>query len=316
MLNNHTIAVVLPALNEEALIGQVIDAIPDFIDHVIVVDDGSTDKTAEIAKEKGAITVSHKRNRGVGAAFHTGVRQVLSMQVDIMVNMDADGQFNPDDIEKIVSPVIEKRADFVTASRFIHKDYVPRMPWVKLMGNRFMSRFISRLTKQKFYDVSCGFRAYNRETLQKLNLFGDFTYTQETFIDLVFKNLDVLEVPIHVRGKREHGKSRVASNLFKYGYRTSQIIIRTFRDNKPFRLFGSMSFISFLIGLGFAIFLSIHRIQEGMFTPHKWAGFTAGFFFVVALLLLLIGFVLDMFARMRRVQEEILFELKKSKGNE
>ncbi len=315
MLNNKKIAVVIPALNEESHIGQVIEAIPDFVDHILVVDDGSSDRTVEIARGKGAITVSHKRNRGVGAALSTGVNSVLKMQVDIMVNIDADGQFNPGDIEKLVKPIIENRADFVTASRFIKKDFLPQMPAIKFMGNKFMSGFISRLTKQKFYDVSCGFRAYSKETLQRLNLFGDFTYTQETFIDLAFKNLEILEVPVHVKGKREHGKSRVASNLFKYGFQTLKIIIRTFRDNRPFRLFGVMSLFTFLVGLGFAIFLGIHYIQNGVFTPHKWAGFSAGFFFVVTLLLILIGFVLDMFARMRRNQEEILFELKKNKSN-
>jgi glycosyltransferase involved in cell wall biosynthesis len=237
------------------------------------------------------------------------------MQADIMVNMDADGQFNPADIEKLILPILEGKAGFVTASRFIDKAFIPRMPAIKKMGNRFMSRFISRLTKHKFYDVSCGFRAYSRDTLNRLNLYGDFTYTQETFIDLVFKDIEVLEVPVHVEGKRAHGKSRVASNLFRYAYQTLQIIIRTFRDNKPFRLFGSMSMISFLIGLGFGIFLMVHYIQAGEFTPHKWAGFVSGFFLVVGLLLLLIGFVLDMFARMRRVQEEILFELKRNREN-
>jgi len=315
MLNNKTIAVVIPALNEEKQIGEVIEAIPGFVDHIFVVDDGSSDSTVQIAQEKGATTVSHKKNRGVGAAFNTGVQSVLDIHMDIMVNMDADGQFNPADIEKLVLPIIEKKADFVTASRFIEKEFHPDMPAIKFMGNKFMSRFISRLTKQKFHDVSCGFRAYSRETLMRLNLFGDFTYTQETFIDLAFKNLDILEVPVHVRGKREHGKSRVAANLFKYGVQTLKIIIRTFRDNKPFRLFGFMGFISFLTGLGFAIFLGIHYIQNGVFTPHKWAGFAGGFFFVVALLLLLIGFVLDMFARMRRNQEEILFELKRNRNN-
>jgi len=315
MFQGKSIAVVLPAFNEEAQIGEVIAAIPDFVDHIIVVDDGSTDQTAQIAEKAGAVTISHKNNRGVGAAFNTGVQTVLTMQADIMVNMDADGQFNPKDIEKLIQPIIEGEAGFVTASRFIDKEFVPRMPAIKRIGNRFMSRFISRLTKHKFYDVSCGFRAYNRDTLHRLNLFGDFTYTQETFIDLVFKHIDVLEVPVHVEGKRAHGKSRVASNLFRYGYQTLQIIIRTFRDNKPFRLFGSMSVISFLIGLGFGTFLGIHYLQHGEFTPHKWAGFVSGFFLVVGLLLLLIGFVLDMFARMRRVQEEILFELKRNRKN-
>ena len=311
MLNKHSIAVVIPALNEETQIGEVIRAMPDFVDHVIVVDDGSTDETVKVAREHGAKTLSHKINMGVGMAFKTGVSEALRLNVDIMVNIDADGQFNPDDIIQLVEPLLEERADFVTASRFINKELKPEMSGIKYLGNRFMSRFISRLARQKFHDVSCGFRAYSRETLQRLNLFGEFTYTQETFIDLAFKGIRILEVPIKVRGRREHGKSRVASNLFRYAFQTLKIIIRTFRDNKPFRLFGAMSLISLITGLGFAIFLGIHYIRTGFFTPHKWAGFTAGFLWLVALLLLLIGFILDMFARMRRNQEDILFELKK-----
>ncbi|MCK5066016.1 MAG: glycosyltransferase family 2 protein [Bacteroidales bacterium] len=315
MLKNLTIAVVIPALNEEKLLGEVIEAIPGFVDHIIVVDDGSTDRTVEVAEQKGAISISHNTNKGVGAALSTGVDAVLSMDVDIMVNIDADGQFNPADIEKLVQPILDGHADFVTASRFIDKAYKPKMPVVKYWGNRFMSNFISRLTRQKFYDVSCGFRAYSREALQRLNLFGEFTYTQETFIDLAFKKIAILEVPVHVKGTREHGKSRVASNLFRYGVQTLKIIIQTFRDNKPFRLFGFMSVFVFLLGLGFAIFLGLHYLKNGVFTPHKWAGFIAGFLFVVSLLLLLIGFVLDMFARMRRNQEEILFQLKRDRDN-
>jgi len=314
MLNNHTIAVVIPAFNEEKQIGQVIESIPEFVDHILVVDDGSSDRTVEISKKHGAKTVSHKKNKGVGAAFNSGVKAILNMDdVDIMVNIDADGQFNPVDIEKLVTPIIKKKADFVTASRFIKKKYYPKMSKVKFLGNLFMSRFISSLTKQKFYDVSCGFRAYSKETLQRLNLFGDFTYTQESFIDLAFKNMTILEIPVHVKGKREHGKSKVAANLFRYGIQTLKIIIRTFRDYKPFRLFGYLSLMTFLIGLGFAIFLGIHYLQADAFSPHKWAGFTAGFFWVVTLLFLLIGFVMDMFARMRQNQEEILYELKKNR---
>ncbi len=315
MLEEKKIAVVIPALNEEAQIGKVIQALPDFIDQVVVVDDGSSDRTADISRENGALVVSHRRNRGVGAAMATGIRTVLNTDADVMVNIDADGQFNPDDILKLVEPVLDGRADFVTASRFISPAHRPKMPWVKYMGNRFMSTFISRLTRQKFHDVSCGFRAYSRETLMRLNLFGEFTYTQEMFIDLAFKNVEILELPVHVKGSREHGKSRVASNLFRYGFQTLKIIIRTYRDNRPFRLFGVLALLSFIAGLGFAIFLAIHYVQNGVFTPHKWSGFAAAFFFVISLLLILIGFVLDMFARMRRNQEDILFELRKGRYN-
>jgi glycosyltransferase involved in cell wall biosynthesis len=315
MLNKRSIAVVIPALNEEKQLGEVLDSIPDFADHILVVDDGSTDRTVDVAEKKGARVISHRTNRGVGAALGTGVRAVLGMDVDIMVNIDADGQFNPADIEKLVQPILDGQADFVTASRFIDKAYRPRMPLAKYWGNRCMSGFISRLTHQKFHDVSCGFRAYSRETLQRLNLFGEFTYTQETFIDLAFKDIAILEVPVHVRGSREHGRSRVASNLLRYGMQTLKIIINTYRDNKPFRLFGFISLMAFLLGMGFAVFLGLHYLKTGFFTPHKWAGFIAGFFFVVSLLLLLLGFVLDMFARMRRNQEEILFQLKRDRDN-
>lgn len=305
---------VIPAYNEEKKIAHVIETLPDFIDSVIVVDDGSSDTTKEIASGKGAIVISHSENKGVGAAFNTGVKAALNLTVDIMVNIDADGQFKSSDIEKLIQPIIDNEADFVTASRFKDPAYYPDMSTAKFWGNKFMSWFISKITMQKFYDVSCGFRAYSKETLQRLNLFGQFTYTQETFIDLVYKNLTIVEVPLHVRGKREHGKSKVASNLFRYAYQTLKIILRTFRDYKPFRMFGYLSLFCFLIGFGFGLFLLIHYVQSGGFSPHKWAGFTAGFFMLVSIIMLMIGFILDMFARMRHNQEELLFELKKARG--
>lgn len=315
MHKDHTVAVVIPAYNEEQNIGRVIDAIPGFVDQVIVVDDGSVDGTAEIAHQKNALVVRHNANKGVGAAFNSGVNKVLELNYDLMVNMDADGQFNPADIIHIITPIVEHQADFVTASRFKDKSFYPEMSRVKFLGNRFMSWFVSRLTKQRFYDVSCGFRAYRRETLLRLNLFGDFTYTQESFIDLAFKKLVIREIPVAVRGKREHGKSRVASNLFRYAYQTSKIIIRAFRDYKPFKLFGFVSLFAFLVGLGFGVFLLIHYIQQGEFSPHKWAGFVSGFFVILSLFFLIIGFILDMFARMRMNQEEIMYQLKRQFSN-
>lgn len=311
MLSNKVIAVVIPAYNEEYQIGNVIMHLPDFVDHVVVVDDGSIDRTTEIATKQGAIVVSHKNNRGLGAAFQTGINAVLKMNVDIMVNIDADGQFDSNDIEKIISPILNEEADFVTASRFKDKSVYPNMSPVKFYGNRFMSWFISKLTRQKFYDVSCGFRAYSKETLLQLNLFGDFTYTQETFIDLAFKDLAIIEVPVHVKGKREHGKSRIASNLFRYAFQTTKIIIKTYRDYKPFYLFAWVGMIIFLIGLIFGLFLLHHYILTDSFSPHKWAGFVSGFFVIISLIFILIGFILDMFSRMRQNQEKILFELKK-----
>lgn len=314
MQKDKSICVIIPALNEENSIGSTIKAMPAFVDKVIVIDDGSTDKTVEISKQSGAEVISHNRNMGVGAAFQTAVRAVLNSNYDIMVNIDADGQFDPKDIEKITEPIISDKADFATASRFKDPELYPKMSKVKFIGNKMMSRFISVITQQKFYDVSCGFRAYSRETLMRMNLFGEFTYTQESFIDLVFKNLRISEIPVKVRGTREHGKSRIASNLFNYGLQTLKIIVRTYRDHKPFKFFALIGFLLFLVAFGLFIFLMIHYLQAGEFTPYKFVGFTSAFFFVLSLVFFLIGFILDMFSRMRKNQEQILYHLKKNKN--
>ncbi|HEM46414.1 MAG TPA: glycosyltransferase family 2 protein [Alphaproteobacteria bacterium] len=311
MYENRTVCLILPAWNEEALIGETLAAIPAIVDRVIVVDDGSRDRTAEIAREHGAEVVSHGRNRGVGAAFNTGLRAALARDVDIVVNMDADGQFDPADIEALLRPMIEQGVDFVTASRFKDERLYPRMSKTKFAGNRLMSALISRMTGRRFFDVSCGFRAYSRDALARLNLFGEFTYTQETFLDFAFKNVSILEVPVEVRGVRKEGTSRVASNLFRYAYQTMKIIVRTVRDYRPFKLFAGLAAVAFLPGVALAVFLAVHYARSGGFSPHKWAGFTAGFLLMIAALCFFLGFVLDMFARMRLNQEEILYQLKK-----
>jgi hypothetical protein len=184
------------------------------------------------------------------------------------------------------------------------------MSRAKFFGNKAMSYFISKIGGQKFYDVSCGFRAYSRDALLHLNLFGEFTYTQETFLNLSVKNVPIKEVPIRVKGIREHGRSKVASNLFAYGYKTLKVILKTMRDYWPLKLFSIISVISFIIGFGLGTFLLIHYIISGGFSPHKWAGFMAGFFLIFALSTLAIGFILDMFARMRINQEEMLYYMK------
>ncbi|UCD20082.1 MAG: glycosyltransferase family 2 protein [candidate division WOR-3 bacterium] len=311
MLKEKKISVILPAYNEAATIGDVIEAMPDYVDRIIVVDDGSTDETLDIAERKGAEVCRHATNRGVGAAFSTGMRAALAARSDITVSIDADGQFDPRDIGKLIDPIIDGQVEFVTASRFKDRSLYPEMGRVKFYGNKLMSFVISTMTGQKFFDVSCGFRAYSRNALLKLNLFSDFTYTQETFLNFAFKRVPIMEVPVMVKGRREHGSSRVAGNLFRYGYQTVKIIIKTLRDYRPFRLFAAVSLALFIVGLAFAVFLAIHYSKSGTFTPHKWAGFTAGFLFLLSAMSFILGFILDMFARMRLNQEEILFHLER-----
>ena len=311
MYNEHKVCVVLPAYNEEPSIGAVLDRMPGFVDQVVVVDDGSTDETAKIARGKDAMVVGHSRNRGVGTAFQTGVKKALELNADVMVNMDADGQFDPGDIEKLIEPIIRGEADFVTASRFVDRCMTPRMPKIRHWGNIAMSGLVSFLVDQKFYDVSCGFRAYSREALLRLNLLGKFTYTQETFLDLAFKGLALKEVPVVVRGVRQHGQSKLVKSLPRYIYRTLKIILRAFRDYKPWKFFSFLAAVLFGTGLVLELFMLVYYIWKGRFSPYKFVGVTGGFFLGMGVILFITGLLADMLNRIRVNQEEILYHERK-----
>lgn len=310
------LCVVIPALNEDATITEVVKRVPLTIPKIsevviVVVDDGSSDDTRKLALQTGAVVVSHIKNLGVGAALQTGIEKALELDADFMVNMDADGQFSPEDILTLVQPLINDEAEFVTASRFINRDFYPSMHPLKFYGNKLMSVLISLLTGRKFYDVSCGFRGYTRNVLLQLNLHGLFTYTQESFLELSFKGISIAEVPLMVRGNRRHGQSRIASNLFKYSFRTSKIIFRSFRDYRPMVVFGLFAATAFVAAIVLGSFLLYHYSTVGGLSPHKWAGFTAAFLAGIGVLVLVTGMVADMLTRIRVNQERILFLLKK-----
>ena len=218
--------VVIPALNEEKTVASVIRGIPGDLPgvsrvEVLVVDDGSSDRTAEEARAAGARVISHDSTRGVGAAFRTALRHAIDSGADLLVSIDADGQFDPADIPRLIEPVLAGAADFTTASRFADPALVPSMPGRKLWGNRVMARLVSGLTGQVFRDVSCGMRCYSRRAAMSIHPIAHFTYTQEVFLNLAFQQMRIVEVPVRVRGERQHGESRVASNLFRYALHTS-----------------------------------------------------------------------------------------------
>jgi len=199
----------------------------------------------------------------------------------------------------------------VTASRFKSADYSPEMSKTKALGNKLMSFIISKIIGKKFHDVSCGFRAYSRDAALRMNLFGKFTYTQETFIDLASKNISIIEIPVRVRGEREFGKSKIASNLFKYGFNTLRIILSAFRDYKPLRLMFFISLFFILVGILSGSFFLVHYVRTGAFRPHTWAGFLSFSSFVLAIFMLIAGIFMEMFSRMRMNQEQLLYLTRK-----
>jgi glycosyltransferase involved in cell wall biosynthesis len=307
--------VAIPCLNEAAAIGQVVKDVPhtipgvDCID-VLVVDDGSSDNTSSEAQSAGAKVLRHPRNRGVGSAFQSAVNYAVEHGYDLMVNIDGDGQFNPQDIPKLVAPVIALEADMVTASRFVDSSFTPEMPKVKLIGNHMMSYLISGLVRQKFADVSCGFRCYSRESLLKLNLHGAFTYTQETFLDFAAQRMEIKEVPIKVVYFAER-KSRVAGSIVKYAINTTKIIFRGYRDYFPLRFFWGIAAIFSIPATLLAIVFFLHYLFTKTFSGFLFAGFGSAFMFMMATVFFVLGIVADMLDRIRTNQERILYLLKK-----
>ena len=311
--------VVLPALNEEQTIGDVIRNIPQDIPgvrsvRVLVIDDGSTDQTSARALEAGAEVLHHPASHGVGAAFQTALARAAALSPDLIVFMDSDGQFDPAHIPALIAPVLSGQADFTSASRFKDPALTPLMPWLKRWGNRVMSRLVSRIAGQTFYDVSCGMRCYSREAAMHLHLLGTFTYTQEVFLNLAFKRLRIVEVPIPVQGHRLYGKSRVARSLWRYGWQALGIIFRCYRDYRPMRFFGGLALAFAIPAVLLEVFLLVHYLSTGSLSPHKWAGFTGLGLFVIALAAIQIGIVGDMLDRHRIYLEELLFHMRRGPG--
>ena len=310
------LVVLVPCLDEEKTVGEVVSAVPRELPgvasvEVLVMDDGSTDETADRAREAGAEVVSHRTNLGLGRTFRDGVKQALARGADLVVNIDGDGQFNPADVATLVAPIVAGEAHMATASRFLDRDLVPRMPAIKRWGNRWVARIVWLLSGRRFRDVSCGFRAFSREALLRMNLFGSFTYTQETFLDLIFKGLEIVELPVKVEGVRRFGTSRVASSIPRYAFRSLQIMLRAFISYRPFSFFAILAGLFLAVGFSLLGFLLAHYLDSGAFSPHIWAGFVGGSFCFLGTSTLVIALVGDMLVRQRLNQEEVLYFLKR-----
>ena len=225
------IVVSIPAYNEEQNIRDVITRIPRSIvkDNdvtVSVVDDGSTDSTALVAKASGAEYITrHSANLGIAVAFKTGLDCALALDPDIIVNIDADGQFDPGEIPRLIQPIIERNADVVLGSRFLGRS-TRGMPLVKRIGNLIVSNVVGIIIARKISDTQCGFRAMSVFAARKLKVSGLFTYTQEMILDLSFKRMSIVEVPVSVRYFKNR-KSRVVKSVPGYTFRVLAVIMYT-----------------------------------------------------------------------------------------
>lgn len=308
------LVVIIPAYNEEKTVGDVVTAALRPIEgvdriEVLVVNDKSTDGTKHVAEAAGATVIDLHRREGLGVVFRRGLLEAIRRRADVIVSIDGDGQFNAADIPALIGPILADEADFVTCTRFKHPDYRPQMPRAKYWGNFVVTRLINLICGRdaNFTDVSCGFRAFGREASHRLTLFGNFTYTQEVFIDLYRKGMRIMEAPLKVRGGRQYGRSRVASSLWRYAVQSSMIILRVARDTKPLKFFGGLG------GLGLVGFVLLSGALLGWYA---WTGRTSpftsliivdGVLLIFAIQMIIVGLLADMIGRHRVITEELLY---------
>ena len=204
----------------------------------------------------------------------------------------------------------------VTCSRFLNPNMTKNMPWVKMWGNRRFTKLISKITKERFTDTQCGFRAYSREAALRLNLKGKFTYTQEVFIDLVEKGLRIKEIPLKVRyfkGRKSAISGGGFTGLVKgYGMKSLGIIAKATRDTKPLDFFGLPAMFIFLLGFLGGAFSFVFWLIYHVTTPVRTLFGVSVFFMVFGLALGVLALLADMLKTIKSTQDEILYKMKKS----
>jgi glycosyltransferase involved in cell wall biosynthesis len=292
------VIVTIPSYNEEKTIGALISEINKVMTSskykykILVVDDGSKDSTATIARTAGAIVYSHPKNYGLADAFRTEIEKALQMGSDVVVHIDADMQYKPEEIPRLVRE-IENGYDLVLGSRFMGE--IEYMPLIKRLGNLAFSRVISRIIGVKISDAQTGFRAFTKEVAEKLSIKSNHTYTQEQIIKAVNCKFKIKEVPVYF-AKRD-GKSRLISNPFGYAIRAFINLIRIYRDFEPLKFFGVFGslilFVGFILGLYLVYF---QLFDDGVFR-HLGLMMLDILILSLGLQIVIFGFLADMLRR-------------------
>ncbi|MFW9905713.1 MAG: glycosyltransferase family 2 protein, partial [Candidatus Thorarchaeota archaeon] len=256
-INPERIAIVIPAYNEAETIERVITDSQKYSNHIIVIDDGSTDRTPEILSKLPNTTVLRSRsNQGLGKTMKRGIEYAATLDIDVIITFDADGQYRASEIPKIAHFVISREADLVLGSRFAGK--IEKMSRSKKIGNRLMSFALSGILGIKITDGQTGFRGISKDLALSYRLRGEYTYTQEMIIQARFLKQRIIEIPIYF-DKRMSGSSRLISSPIDYAWKSWLTILRTLRDFQPIWFFGGFGIVCFLVGL---FFFSITTISS------------------------------------------------------
>jgi glycosyltransferase involved in cell wall biosynthesis len=300
----------IPCFNEADTLAIALSALPRSVpgfDTVewLIIDDGSQDDTVRVARENGVDhIIRHPRNQGLARAFMTGLDASLRRGADVIVNTDADNQYNAADIPLLTQPILQHRAELVVGARPI--ETIQHFSPVKKLLQKLGSWVVRVASKTNIPDAPSGFRAFSRAAAQQLMVFNDYTYTLETIIQAGQKNMAIISVPINVN--KHLRPSRLVKSIPSYIKRSIITIIRIFIIYRPFLFFGTISAILLGTGLIFSVRFFWKYFHDSTATPHLQPLILALIFLGLSFHTILIAFIADLSAANRKLLEDIRFK--------
>jgi len=309
---NMKLIIQIPCYNEAETLPLVLADIPKQIDGIseietLVVDDGSTDGTSEIAKEHNVThIVRHTKNLGLAFTFRRAIDEALKNGADIIVNLDGDNQYKAGDIPKLIAPILEGTADFVIGDR--NTDSISHFSPTKKFLQRVGSRVIRVLSRTSVRDATSGFRAFSREAAFKVTILSHYTYTLESILQANVKGLAVTNVSVSTNPKTR--ESRLMKNIRSYLMFSVATIIRVFTMYNPLRVF--LDFGVFFITVGILLgvrFLYYYLMVGGEGKIQSLI--LAAIFIIVGVTIALVGLLADIIQFNRRLLEDVLIRLKR-----
>jgi glycosyltransferase involved in cell wall biosynthesis len=297
----------IPCYNEEATLPQTLRDLPrkvPGIDKVewLIIDDGSTDRTAAVARDHGVDhVIRHTQNLGLASAFVSGLEACLARDADIIVNTDADNQYQASDIPALIAPILEHRADMVIGARPISQ--IRHFSILKKILQHLGSWIVRRVSQTTVEDAPSGFRDFNRKAAMKLNVFSKYTYTLETIIQAEQKELTIVSVPVQVNP--ELRPSRLMKNMINYMYNSMAILVRIFMVYRPFRFFTIIGAVPFLIGLALGLRYLYYFAVLGESTGKIQSLILASLLMSMGFLLFILALLADLISVNRRLLEKL-----------
>ena len=302
----------IPCLNEELSLPITLEDLPKQIEGIdsietLIIDDGSTDKTVEVAKKLGVHHVlQFTNNKGLAKAFISGINQSLKLGADIIVNTDADNQYFGGDIVKLIQPILKKDSDIVVGDRQV--ETIRHFSPIKIFLQKFGSWVVRQLSGTEVPDATSGFRAYSRDAALQLNVVSDFTYTIETIISAGKKNLAIAHIPVKTNTKLR--ESRLFPSIRVYLQRSLVTMLKVYSMYRPLRLFtlagGTTFLLGFAIGCRYLFFFFMGQ-TEG----HIQSLILSAILLIVGFQIIMMGIAAELISVNRQLLEDIQLRIKK-----